>query len=230
MDEPIEQTLLKRAQDGDYDAFDELHLLLEPVIGRFVRRLVGYGQEAEDIVQDTFLSLFTHLDRIEPAKNLRPYLFRIARNRSYDLLRRQGRFEKVSLDDEPIGVRVSFDLATQQDIPPEEVTHWILLNLEVQEAIDRLPERQRQTLILFAEENLTYAEIAEVIDVSIGTVKSRLFHAKKNLRGLLKPETLDLINEELIDTPRRPRETTVNSEDNEAEPDASSETAEPAMA
>ncbi|MBK8136853.1 MAG: hypothetical protein IPK52_13635, partial [Chloroflexi bacterium] len=79
---------------------------------------------------------------------------------------------------------------------PEEVTHWLLLGLEVRQSIDRLPELQRQTLILFCEEAMSHAEIAEVMDVSIGTVKSRLFHAKKGLRGLVRPELLLAIQAE----------------------------------
>ena len=58
---------------------------------------------------------------------------------------------------------------------PEEVAHWLLLRLEVQAAMNKLPELQRQTLILHAEEGLAYQEIAEAMDTSIGTVKSRLF-------------------------------------------------------
>jgi RNA polymerase sigma-70 factor, ECF subfamily len=194
--EQPEHDLLLRARAGDYDAFDELHALLEPAIARFVRRLVGSAQEAEDIVQDTFIALYLNMDRIEPVEKLRPYIFRIARNKCYDLLRRQGRFEEVSLDDEPVYVRVSFDLASQNSIPPDDVAHWLLLNLEVQEAMELLPELQRQALILYCEEGLSYAEIAEAMDTSLGTIKSRLFHAKKNLRGLLKPETLQAIQEE----------------------------------
>jgi len=220
--DPVETQLLEQARGGGteaIDAFDTLHLRLQPVITRFVRRLIGGGDQVDDIVQDTFLSLYTNMDRIDPPENLRPYLFRIARNRSYDILRRQGRYEQLSLDDEPVSVRVSFDVAGQQaESKPEEAAHWILLNLEVQEAIDRLPENQRQALILFSEEQMSYSEIAEVMDVSIGTVKSRLFHAKKNLRGLVRPETLDAIQSTGINgTPRE--HTDSASSDSEASTD-----------
>ena len=197
MSNPVETQLLQQARGGGldaYDAFDELHRRLQPVITRFVRRLIGGGDEVDDIVQDTFLALYTHMEHIEPPENLRPYLFRIARNRSYDTLRRQGRRDDLSLDDEPVAVRVYFDMAGQQPgSKPEEAAHWILLSLEVQEAIEQLPENQRQALILYSEEHLSYAEIAEVMDVSVGTVKSRIFHAKKTLRGMVRPETLAAI-------------------------------------
>ncbi len=195
-----EHELLKLAQQGDEDAFEQLHAALAPGIGRFVRRLIGDGQEAEDVVQDTLLALYLNLNRIEPVEKLRPYVFRIARNRCYDMLRRSGRYEEVSIDDEgddPLRVRVSFEIADERATPPDEIAHWLLLQLEVREAIDSLPELQRQTLMLFAEESLTYAEIAEVMDVSIGTIKSRLFHAKRGLRARLKPETLAAIMEAL---------------------------------
>jgi RNA polymerase sigma-70 factor (ECF subfamily) len=195
-----EHELLQLAQQGDIDAFEQLHAALAPGVGRFVRRLIGDGQEAEDIVQDTLLALYLNLNRIEPVEKLRPYVFRIARNRCYDILRRNGRYEEVSIDDDgddPFRVRVSFEIADERATPPDEIAHWLLLQLEVREAIDTLPELQRQTLMLFAEEGLTYAEIADVMGVSIGTIKSRLFHAKRGLRARVKPETLDAIMEAL---------------------------------
>jgi RNA polymerase sigma-70 factor (ECF subfamily) len=196
-----EHELLQLSQEGDEWAFEQLHAALAPGIGRFVRRLIGDGQEAEDVVQDTLLALYLNLNRIVPVEKLRPYVFRIARNRCYDILRRYGRYEEVSIDedDDPVRVRVSFEIADERAEAPEEVAHWMLLQLEVREAIDSLPELQRQTLILFADEGLTYAEIAEVMGVNIGTIKSRLFHAKRGLRARLKPATLEAITEALDD-------------------------------
>ena len=221
MTDPVEIALLKQARGGGldaFDAFDDLHQRLQPIITRFVRRLIGGGDAVDDIVQDTFLSLYTNMDRIDPPENLRPYLFRIARNRSYDILRKQGRHEYLSLDDDPVSVRVSFDVAGQQPgSKPEEAAHWILLNMEVQEAIERLPENQRQALILYSEEQLSYAEIAEVMDVSVGTVKSRIFHAKKNLRGMVRPETLAAIQTEAAQPNGTPREATSGAQADQAE-------------
>ncbi len=193
----IEQDLLRQAQQGDLFAYEDLHIRLEPPIGRFVRRLIGDTPEAEDAIQDTFVSFYMHMDRIEPVENLRPYIFRIARNRCYDMLRRQGRYDHLSLDDEPTNVRVSFSLH-EKDMP-EDTAHWLLLLMEVQQAMELLPENQRQAIILYAEEEMSYAEIAEVMEVSIGTVKSRLFHAKAKLRGLLPVETLKAIGVDLSD-------------------------------
>lgn len=189
----IEQALLRRAQQGDYAAYEELHLRLEPAIARFIQRLIGYGQEAEDVTQDTFLALYLNLTRIEPLSHLRPYVFRIARNACYDVLRRRQRYEEVSISserDEPQPEQVVFDLQDTTSLPPDEVAHWLLLKMEVQEAIDRLPLAQREALLLYCEEEMSYAEIAAALEISLGTVKSRLFHAKKTLRRLVRPEIL----------------------------------------
>jgi RNA polymerase sigma-70 factor (ECF subfamily) len=199
MSDTIEQALLVAAQGGDKDAYDTLYLRLEPDIRRFVRRLLGGAHDAlDDIVQETFVRAYMHLHDIDPTR-LRPYLFRIARNRTYDILRRGQRRDHLSLDDEPVQVHVSFNQAEHQ-IRPDDAAHWLLLHLEVREAMDGLPEAQREALILFSEEQLSYAEIAETMGCSVGTVKSRIYHAKRNLRGLLAPATLELLAEEFGDS------------------------------
>lgn len=195
MSRELEQQLLEQARTGDHQAFGDLQAELEPPIRRFIRRLVGYHDAEDDIVQTVFISLFRNMHRIEPVSNLRAYVYRMVRNRCYDELRSQGRFQKISMDDEPAEMWISF--TAQEDEPQsEDVAHWLLLHLEVREAIDRLPELQRQALILHAEEEMSYGEIAEAMKCSIGTVKSRLFYAKKTLRQLVRPETLQALETE----------------------------------
>jgi len=188
-DAPTDAALLIEAQDGDYDAFEVLHARLRPPIRRFVVRLIGECEDVDDIVQLTFISLYRNLHRIEPLETLRAYVFKIARNQCIDELRRQGRYETTELEEEyeTGGVRVSF---TSTQPAPEDAVHWLLVRLEVMEAIETLPESQRQTLILYAEQNLSLKEIAIAMEVSEGTVKSRLYHARRKLKGRLHPNTL----------------------------------------
>lgn len=188
----IESELLIDAQQGDLDAFEDLQKMMEPGIRRFVRRLMNSDYTVDDIVQDVFIALYLKMDRIDPPENIKPYLYRMARNRCYDEMRQNGRVQKLSLDDEPVQMWVSFTNSSAKD-KPDEVAHWLLLHLEVQEAMDQLPDLQRQALILYAEEGFSYAEIAEAMDTSVGTIKSRIHHAKKNLRGFLNPATLDAL-------------------------------------
>jgi RNA polymerase sigma-70 factor (ECF subfamily) len=193
-----ETELLRRAQQGDYAAFEALYQALEPAVRRFVRRLIGLHPLEDDLLQVIFLALFQHIGRIDPPEHLRPYVYRMARNRCYDELRRQGRYTVMSMDDDAVEVVVSF--AGAAEVPQaEDAAFWLLLQLEVREAMERLPELQRQALILYAEEELSYAEIADVMDTSVGTIKSRLHHAKKTLRRLLRPETLQALDEAFHD-------------------------------
>lgn len=220
---PTEVELLRQAQAGDMDAFADLQTRLDGAIRRLVWRLIGTHPEEDDIVQDSMIALYLNLDRIQPAEKLRPYLFRIVRNRCYDLLRKRRRFEYLSLDDEPVEMWASLHAGAAEG-QPEEVAHWLLLRLEVQTAMNKLPELQRQTLILHAEEGLAYQEIAEAMDTSIGTVKSRLFYAKKTLRQLVSAETLHWLDAEFesgdltAKTPRTQRNTEERQEIGNGEP------------
>jgi RNA polymerase sigma-70 factor (ECF subfamily) len=193
LDHP-EHVLLQRAQGGEDEAFGELQAELEPAARRFIRRLIGMSDAEDDIVQDVFIALYRNLNRIEPVEKLRPYVFRMIRNRCYDELRRLGRFQAVSLDDEPLEAVAS--LQAPPEGQPEEVAYWLMLYVEVQEAMERLPELQRQALILYSEENLSYAEIADVMNCSVGTVKSRLYYAKKTMRQLVSVDTLAALDGE----------------------------------
>ncbi|HLU11645.1 MAG TPA: RNA polymerase sigma factor, partial [Oceanobacillus sp.] len=159
---------------------------------RFVRRLMGSSEAEDDVLQDIFFALYRNLDRIDPIEKLRPYVFGIARRRAYDELRRR-KYDTVSLDEEPEDDEIYLPIAST-DTPPDEVTHYLLLQLEVQQAMERLPELQRQVLIMYCEENLSYQEIAEILETNVGTVKSRIHYAKRALRGMLRPATLEAID------------------------------------
>ena len=192
MSEQTDQELLLAAQAGDIDAYETLHDRLEPPIRRYVRRMIGGGIIEDDVVQEVFIAFYTHLKDIDPPEKLRAYVFRIAHNCCMNEFRRWSREKTVSLDVEPVNMWVSFT-ASNNGSRPEELTHWLLLYMEVQEAMSELPDAQREALVLFSEEHLSYAEIAEIMDCSVGTIKSRLYHAKQTLRRLVRPETLRAI-------------------------------------
>ena len=206
-----QEQLLQRAKRGDVEAFESLYVLLESDITRYVRRIVSHPQDTADVVQESFIALYTHLQAVESWSHLRPYAYRIARNTAYDLLRQRGRVDEVGIghdgdDLPPIGY--AFHLS--DDAPaPEEITHWMLMWIEVQNALHLLPDVQREALTLFTEGDMSYSEIAQVTGVSVGTVKSRIFHAKKTLRGLVRPEILIAMQ----DAP--PRTLTHNTDESE---------------
>jgi RNA polymerase sigma-70 factor (ECF subfamily) len=188
-----EHELFEQAKANNRTAFDRLQETLDASVRRFVRRLVGISEAEDDVVQDAFLALYMNIEKLESSEHLRPFLFRVVRNLCYDTLRRQGRFQFVPLDAASEDSAVNPSFLTDRRQQPDEELHWILLYSEVQKAIDRLPEIQRQAIILYCEENLTYAQIAEAMGTDIGTVKSRIFYGRKNLRKLLKPEILEAL-------------------------------------
>ena len=193
MSDSWEHNLFEEAKARNHTAFDRLQETLDASVRRFVRRLVGINEAEDDIVQDAFLALYMNLERLESSEHLRPFLFRVVRNRCYDTLRRQGRFRYVPLDAAVDDSAVDSSFLTDRRRQPDEELHWTLLYTEVQKAIDRLPEIQRQTIVLYCEENLTYAQIAVAMATDIGTIKSRIFYGRKNLRKLLKPEILEAL-------------------------------------
>lgn len=188
MSEQTEYRLLERARGGERSAFEELQVALDAPARRFIRRLIGLSDMEDDIIQNAFFALYMNLDRLDTGEKLRPFLFRVLRNQCYDELRWQGRYDTVSLDEDAEDTE-TMALATTPETGPDETTHWLLIYGEVQDAIARLPELQRQTLLLYTEVDLSYAEIADAMSVSIGTVKSRLFHARTTLLRMLRPET-----------------------------------------
>ena len=186
MNDPTANTLLLAAQDGDRAAFEALRAYLLPSVQRFIRRLIGVHSEEDDILQHVFIALYVNLEKLVPSEKLLPFIYRVARNRCYDVLRQQQRWQTVSYDE--------FDqfVEDRSFVRPEERVHWKLVLEQVAKALDTLPEPQRVAFILFYEESLSCAEIAEVMNSSIGTIKSRLYHARLTLSRILRVD-LELI-------------------------------------
>lgn len=194
-DQTQEIALLCLAQQGDLLAYEQLQRRLEPLVRRVASRLMGASHDLDDVLQEVWLAFYRHLKRIDPPQNLRPYLFRMVRNRCYDMWRRASPVA-FSLDDEAHEFHLAFDLARDQP-SQDDALHWLLLHVQVREAMDKLSAVHRTTLLLYCEDGLSYADISQVTGVSLGTVKSRIFHAKRQLRAFLSAATLGAIEAEL---------------------------------
>ncbi len=178
----IELTLLQRAQQGKPDAFAALKLYLEPDVRRFIWHVIGHTESEDDIMQDVWTAVYLNLEKLTPSEKLKPFLFRVTRNRCYDLLRYQGRRKVVPL---------TGDIPTKS-ASLEEEAHALLLYKQVKAAMDQLPEAQKQALVLYAEENFSYEEIAAALEINIGTVKSRLHHARQAVKKMMQNPDLFL--------------------------------------
>lgn len=179
--------LLRRAQAGSRPAFDVIQNCLQGRVGSFVRHAIGDDLEAEDVVQEAFLSLWVNLGRIRSEVHLLPYLYRIVRNLCYDQLRRRRRTRSFMERNWDVGAAIG--LAQELAGPAaDEVVHWQLLGRRVEQTMEKLPACHREVLHLRFNEGFTYEQLAEATGVDLGTVKSRLHHARSLLANLLPPE------------------------------------------
>jgi RNA polymerase sigma-70 factor (ECF subfamily) len=146
----------------------------------YLCRLVGDQKQAEDLTQDTFVKAYRSLPRLPVEANARAWLYRIATNTALDWLRRRRLISWLPLfgrDDHP-AVRTSF-----ADASLESVT--------VQQVLGQLPPRYRLPLVLYACQGLSTQEVAEILQISRGAVKTRLFRAREKFRKLYAPEEVE---------------------------------------
>ncbi len=174
-----------RAVAGDAAAFGELVGRLEGRVFRFILRQVSAATAAEDLTQDTFLEVYRNLHRFRGASKFSTWVMGIALNisRNYRTRAPERRYNFQS--DE---VLETFDDGAAS--PRENAALGESL-LAVQRGIDQLNAELRESLALIALEGLTYEQAAEIADVPVGTVKNRVFRARKALRELLAREGRD---------------------------------------
>ncbi|MDQ7030260.1 MAG: sigma-70 family RNA polymerase sigma factor [Ardenticatenia bacterium] len=177
--------LIRRAQAGDVEAFNRL-------VGRYQRlaynvayRLTGDPDMAADATQEAFLAAYRALHAFGGG-SFRAWLLRIVTNKCYDILRYHRRRPATSLDALVAQSAIPKELGRETALRPEEMVERLELAELLQAAIMELPEAQRVTLILADVHGFSYAEIADITGVELGTVKSRLNRARRRLRALLR--------------------------------------------
>jgi RNA polymerase sigma factor (sigma-70 family) len=176
--EPGDAALLRRMADGDQAALDVLYARHAPGLLRY---LLGWGNdraEAEEILQDTFVAAWRAARGFQGRASVRTWLFAIAQRQARDRHRRHG----LTLEPE-----TELDGLADTATGPEAS---LLAQTEISElaaAIAQLPPRQRQVLALMFVHELSQAEIAQVLEIPVGTVKSRLSSARRTLQAKLTP-------------------------------------------
>ncbi|MCU0573189.1 MAG: sigma-70 family RNA polymerase sigma factor [Syntrophobacteraceae bacterium] len=177
--ESAEYDLIRSIGEGDPAAFEQLIKRYEGPVLNFVYRHLWDRQTAEDLTQEVFLRVFRAASGFEPRGGVRAWIFTIARNLCINEIKRLERFRRLR---EELGVRRSS--------PERPMGHDDPRNREQIEklmtALARLPESQRTALLLRANEGLRYAEIAEVLSVSVPAVESLIHRARTQLRQLWK--------------------------------------------
>jgi len=167
-----------RLREGDLDALGELYEQYKASIFRTALAITRDRGAAEDILQESFLRLFTHAEQIRTEVPVGPWLYRVAVNLSYTWAKRRQRWCR------PLSV-VLDRLAAPLHLLPERLVESLEVRESVQQAIARLPLGHRAVVVLFYLEELSLSEIAEVLEVPEGTVKSRLHYARKSLKEML---------------------------------------------
>jgi RNA polymerase sigma-70 factor (ECF subfamily) len=177
-----DEDLLDRLRRGDAAAFGVLLRRYERELYGYLRRYLGDDTLAEDVFQNTFLQVFLKCSQYEPGRAVRPWLYTIATNQAIDATRRQRRHQAVSLEQghENAGngeaARLMQALEDPGPSPVEQATSAEDRAL-IRTCVDRLPDHLRQTLVLAYYQGLKYREIADILDIPVGTVKSRLHAA-----------------------------------------------------
>jgi len=180
-----EASLIAAAQQGKVDAFNELVLAYQHQVYNLAHRILGDPASAADATQDAFISAFQSIARFRGG-SFKSYLMRIVSNGCYDELRRRKRRPATSFEDfGEVDEEANPALINGHERPEEYAERQEMARL-IQAGIEALPPDQRITLALSDVQGLNYQEIAEITDVSLGTVKSRLARARGKLRDYLR--------------------------------------------
>lgn len=188
-----DEELIALFQGGDREAFAQIVRRYQANLANFFFHLCYDRSTAEDLSQEVFLRLYTHLQEYEPRSKFVSFLYRIARNLWIDRLRRvAGQHRKEVSIETPLSGGEDADspslkdrLRTGQDPPADFLLRDELREL-VRKALDRLPEEHRMVVILSEIHGMRYEEISEALGVPIGTIKSRMHHAMSRLKEILR--------------------------------------------
>jgi len=182
-DQPISQLrttfLVLRCQTGDEDAFSGLYGLHAGNTLRYLTSVVG-SDLAKDVQQEAWISVFRRIMSLDNPKRFKPWLYRIVRNAGIDHLRRLQLEERLFDHPDDSGERIELQPGTssEPDLDPDAIQH----------AIQRLSPIHQEVVVLRYWEAFSYAEVALVTGIPIGSVRSRLHHAKVQLKKLFETE------------------------------------------
>src|SRR2546422_4351715 len=175
--------LMRLVSRGDTSAFEELIERHQALVAGTVARMLSSNSDVEDIAQQVFIRVWKSARRYVPRAKFTTWLLKITRNLGFNELRRTKRHAHVPLQSEP-GVEDPA-LKDETNLAPDASLLETELQRTIEEAILQLPETQRMALVLRRYEQLSYEQIAEVLDLSVAAVKSVLFRARSELRSRL---------------------------------------------
>jgi len=172
-----EKNLIRAAKGGSLKAFEEILFLYEKEIFGYILRMVNHYHDAQDLTQETFLKLYEHIERVDEEKSIRPWIYKIATNTVYDWLRKKkNRKEVFSIDND------ANPFETMDTVLPYYTIEKQEKRKEFQEMLSELKPTYRNVLTLFYQEELSYQEIARILNIPINTIKTHIRRAKEALK------------------------------------------------
>ncbi len=186
-----DQQVVAWAQDGDETAFRELIRRYQRPIFSIIYRMVGDRELAEDLAQETFIKVLNAIDSYRPEHKFSSWIFKIANNAAIDHLRRRE-LDTLSLDGAPDALTTSRQEATALQVrdrteSPLDELEARELGSHIERAIARLRPEYRSCIMLRHVEGRAYEEIAEILGLPLGTVKTYIHRARAELRAALGP-------------------------------------------
>jgi len=178
--ETTDEELIARFQNGDNYAFDLLVKRYKDPLMNFVFRFVGDKNEAEDIVQETFLRLFKNKHYYKEIAKFSTWIYTIAGNLAKTELRKRKRRKLFSIS-HYMSTEKDYDIPDEKT-SPESDTNTVITDKIIQNAIDKLSPKFKQVIVLRDIQGFSYEEIAEIVNIPLGTVKSRVNRARLKLQ------------------------------------------------
>ena len=185
--EPPDDQLIARTQAGDPDAFDELVIRYSPRLYGLVYNMTSNHEDTNDLLQDIFAKAYRSIKGFQGKSSFYTWMHSIAVNMTINFLKKRGRRQTTSLDDVDAGVQNDPDFieATSASDPRKEA-NLNELQRRLNEAMLRLSIEHRAVVTMFDIQGMPHAEIAKILGVSEGTVRSRLFYAHRQLQNYLE--------------------------------------------
>ena len=186
-----DEELAAEFQQGTIEAFNLLVGRYKDALVNFVFRYVGNSDEADDIVQDTFVRVYKHIDQYKPVAKFSTWIYTIATNLARTQYQRKKKwglfaFGNRDEDDDERGNEIR-----DVQLLPDDIADSALLHEHIEDALKQLAQPFREVVILYEIEERSYEEICQITGLNIGTVKSRLNRGRTKLQELLK----DLVHE-----------------------------------
>lgn len=178
-----DEELIKRFQDGDLYAFDLIVHRYKDALFNFTYRYLGSAQEAEDVVQETFLRIFRNRHAYRQIAKFSTWIYTIASNLAKTELRKRKRRRLVYTSELGFDDR-EFEIEDTRADTEREV-YSVLTDKLIQDAINKLPEKFKKVIVLVDVQELSYEEVSKIMQIPLGTIKSRVNRARLKLQEML---------------------------------------------